>query len=54
MTRQPPVLYAARFDAYLPNMTVTERFTTFRYACLMAAASFDACPPRPFGRGGIL
>ena len=46
MTRQPPVSYAARFDAYLPNMTVTERFTTFRYACLRAAASFDACPPR--------
>lgn len=46
MTRQPPVSYAARFDAYLPNMTVTERCETFRYACLMAAASFDACPPR--------
>ena len=54
MTRQPRVSYAAAFDAYCPNMTVTERFTTFRYARLMAAASYDACPPRPFGRGGIL
>ena len=42
MTRLPPVSYAARFDVYCPNMTVTERFTTFRYAYLMAAASFDA------------
>ena len=25
-----PVSYAAAFDAYCPNMTVTERFTTFR------------------------
>ena len=32
--------------AYCPIMTVTERFTTFRYACLMAAASYDAYPPR--------
>ena len=32
MTRHPLVLYAARFDAHCPNMTVTERFTTFRYA----------------------
>ena len=31
MTRQPPVSYAPRFDAHRPNMTVTERFTTFRY-----------------------
>ena len=46
MTRQPRVSYAAAFDTYCPNMTVTERFTTFRYACLLAAASYDACPPR--------
>ena len=31
ITRQPPVSYAPRIDAYSPNMTVTERFTTFRY-----------------------
>ena len=44
MTRQPPVSYAARFDAHCPSMTVTERFTTFRYAYL----------PRSFGRGRSL
>ena len=54
MTRQPLVSYAPRFDAHRPNMTVTERFTTFRYAYLIAVASLDACPPRPFGRGGFL
>ena len=32
ITRQPPVSYAARFDAHCPNMTVTERCETFRYA----------------------
>ena len=36
--------HAAAFDAYCPNMTVTERFTTFRYAYL----------PRPFDRGRFL
>ena len=30
-----PVSYAARFDAHCPNMTVTERFATSRYYCLM-------------------
>ena len=30
-----PVSYAPRFDAHCPNMTVTERFATSRYYCLM-------------------
>ena len=49
-----PVSYAARFDAHCPNMTVTERCETFRYAYLLAVASLDACLPRPFGRGRFL
>ena len=54
MTRQPLVLYTPRFDAHCPNMTVTERCETFRYAYLIAVASLDACLPRPFGRGRFL
>ena len=54
MTRQPPVSYASRFDAHCPNMTVTERCETFRYAYLIAVASLDAYLPRSFGRGRFL
>lgn len=41
--------FLSRYDYRLRTL-----YETSRYACLMAAASYDACPPRPFGRGGIL